>query len=90
MALKKKKKDEIIKKYQTSKKDTGSPQVQIALLSARIGELGEHLKSHKKDNHSRRGLLTLVGQRRRLFDYLEKSDGKEGVEKLRKDLKLTS
>jgi small subunit ribosomal protein S15 len=64
----------IINSYQLHEKDTGSPEVQIALLSARIGYLTEHFKSHKKDHHSRRGLLKLVGQRRRLLDYVKKKD----------------
>jgi small subunit ribosomal protein S15 len=64
------KKREIIEKYRIHESDTGSPEVQIALLSERIGYLTEHFKIHKKDHHSRRGLLKLVGQRRRLLDYL--------------------
>jgi len=67
-------KDKIIKEYQLDEKDTGSPEVQIALLSARIIQLTEHLKLHKKDFHSRRGLLMLVGQRKRLLAYLKKKD----------------
>lgn len=67
-------KQEIISKYKTHEKDTGSPEVQIALLSNRITYLTEHFKSHKKDHHSRRGLLKIVGQRRRLLDYLKKND----------------
>ncbi|HLA28497.1 MAG TPA: 30S ribosomal protein S15, partial [Syntrophales bacterium] len=61
-------------RFQLHEKDTGSPEVQIALLSARITYLTEHFKLHKKDHHSRRGLLKLVGQRRRLLDYLKKKD----------------
>jgi len=61
----------IIKDFQVHEKDTGSPEVQIAILSARIKYLTEHFKIHKKDHHSRRGLLKLVGQRRRLLDYLK-------------------
>lgn len=68
------KKKDIIQSYKTNDKDTGSPEVQIALLSARIQYLTEHFKSHKKDHHSRRGLLKMVGQRRRLLDYLKKKD----------------
>ncbi len=83
-------KTELIKKFGSHEGDTGSPQVQIALLSSRIDELTEHLKKHKKDNHSRRGLLRLVGQRRRLIQYLEKTEGKESLEKLQRDLKLTA
>ena len=67
-------KKEIIGSYKTHEDDTGSPEVQIALLSARIGYLTEHFKVHKKDHHSRRGLLKLVGKRRRLLDYLKKKD----------------
>ncbi|WP_366077387.1 30S ribosomal protein S15 [uncultured Aeromicrobium sp.] len=67
-------KDEIIKQYALKDGDTGSPEVQIALLTARISQLTEHLKTHKHDHHSRRGLLLLVGQRRRLLNYLQKSD----------------
>jgi len=63
----------VITKYRQHEKDTGSPEVQIALLSQRIEYLTEHFKVHKKDHHSRRGLLKLVGQRRRLLDYLKKS-----------------
>lgn len=67
-------KSEIIKAHQTHEGDTGSPEVQIALLTARINHLTEHLKVHKKDDHSRRGLLKMVGQRRGLLKYLEKID----------------
>jgi small subunit ribosomal protein S15 len=68
------KKSEIIAKFAQKEGDTGSPEVQIALLSARIGELTEHLKVHKKDNHSRRGLLMMVGQRKNLLNYLKNTD----------------
>jgi len=68
------KRKEIIAGYQTHEGDTGSPEVQIALLSARIQYLTEHFKTHKKDHHSRRGLLTLVGQRRRLLEYLKNKE----------------
>ena len=68
------KRKEIIESYKLHEKDTGSPEVQIALLSARIEYLTEHFKSHKKDHHSRRGLLKLVGQRRRLLDYVKNKD----------------
>ena len=71
MVLELDKKNEIIKDFQVHEKDTGSPEVQIAILSARIKYLTEHFKIHKKDHHSRRGLLKLVGQRRRLLDYLK-------------------
>jgi small subunit ribosomal protein S15 len=64
----------VISSFQLHQSDTGSPEVQIALLSARIDYLTEHFKSHKKDHHSRRGLLKLVGQRRGLLDYLKKKD----------------
>ena len=67
-------KKEIIAKYGNTPEDTGSPEVQIALLSARIADLTEHLKTHKKDHHSRRGMLKMVGQRRGLLDYLKKKD----------------
>lgn len=67
-------KQEIIKTYQREANDTGSSEVQIALLSERISELTEHLKVHKKDNHSRRGLYKMIGKRRGLLNYLEKTD----------------
>ena len=67
-------KNEIIAKYATSAGDTGSPEVQIALLTYRINHLNEHLKEHKQDNHSRRGLLKMVGKRRGLLDYLKAKD----------------
>ena len=70
----KERKAEIIEKFRLDEKDTGSPEVQIALLTERINELTEHLKVHKKDNHSRRGLLKMVGQRRNLLNYLTKKD----------------
>src|SRR5213594_3298845 len=65
---------EIVGQYRLHASDTGSPEVQVALLSARIGHLTEHFKTHVKDHHSRRGLLKLVGQRRRLLDYLRRRD----------------
>lgn len=71
MAFQSDKKKAIIEKYRLHESDTGSPEVQIALLSERIGYLTDHFKVHKKDHHSRRGLLMLVGQRRRLLDYLK-------------------
>lgn len=71
MTLVQEKKREIIAKFRLHEKDTGSPEVQIALLSERIRYLTEHFKAHKKDHHSRRGLLKLVGQRRRLLNYLK-------------------
>jgi len=67
-------KQEIIEKFKKHESDTGSPEVQIALLSERITYLTEHFRSHAKDHHSRRGLLKLVGQRRRLLDYLKRKD----------------
>ena len=70
----KERKQEIINTYKREENDTGSPEVQIALLTERINELTEHLKVHKKDNHSRRGLLKLVGKRRNLLNYLAKKD----------------
>lgn len=70
----KEQKEELIRGYQLHGTDTGSPEVQVAILSHRIGYLTEHFKSHKKDHHSRRGLLKLVGQRRRLLDYLKRMD----------------
>lgn len=72
MALLKERKAEIIGEHKTHEGDTGSPEVQIALLTTRINQLTEHLKEHKKDHHSRRGLLMMVGQRRRLLNYLAK------------------
>ena len=74
MPLTKEAKQELIEKYGRQQNDTGSPEVQVALLTARINELTEHLREHKKDHHSRRGLLMLVGQRRRLLNYLSRSD----------------
>ena len=67
-------KQEIIAKHATHEGDTGSPEVQIALLTQRINHLNEHLKQHKQDNHSRRGLLKMVGKRRGLLDYLKEKD----------------
>lgn len=67
-------KNAIIAEYATHEGDTGSPEVQVALLTRRIQDLTEHLKTHKHDHHSRRGLLILVGQRRRLLQYLQKTD----------------
>ena len=78
-------KQQIINEYRREEKDTGSSEVQIALLTERINELTEHLKVHKKDNHSRRGLLKMVGKRRNLLNYLAKKDEnayKELVKKL--------
>ena len=67
-------KEKIISEYRTHENDTGSPEVQVAILTSRIIELTEHFKTHTKDHHSRRGLLKLVGQRRRLLDYLKGKD----------------
>ena len=74
MALTKEKKEAIVKKYARGTNDTGSPEVQIAILTAEINELTEHLKEHKQDHHSRRGLLKKVGQRRSMQNYLLKKD----------------
>ncbi len=74
MALSLERKAEIIKTYQIHDKDTGSPEVQIAILTERINYLNEHLKINKKDHHSRRGLLKMVGQRRSLLEYLKKNE----------------
>ncbi len=87
MALADDKKQKIIKQYALSENDTGSPEVQIALLSARIDELSEHLKDHKKDNHSRRGLIKMVGKRRRLLEYLKTTEASR-YNRLMKALKL--
>ena len=81
MALDKVKKETIISDFRTHEKDTGSPEVQIAILSERITYLTDHFKTHAKDHHSRRGLLKLVGQRRKLLDYL-KTTNKERYEKV--------
>lgn len=74
MALSQEKKQELIKSFQIHENDTGSPEVQIAILTERIIYLNEHLKKNKKDHHSRRGLLKMVGQRRALLDYLKDND----------------
>ncbi|MDR3518672.1 MAG: 30S ribosomal protein S15 [Azospirillaceae bacterium] len=71
MSITPERKQEVIAEYRTAESDTGSPEVQVAILSERIRNLTEHLQSHKKDFHSRRGLLVMVGQRRRLLDYLK-------------------
>lgn len=84
MALTKDKKTEVIGTYKTHTKDTGSPEVQVALLSERISYLTEHFKNHAKDHHSRRGLLKLVGQRRRLLDYLKSKDSDRYAELIKK------
>jgi len=87
--LKTDKKQKIIKKAQIKEGDTGSSPVQIAILSERIKELSSHLKDHKKDNHSRRGLIKLVAKRRSHLKFLERND-KAAYEKIVKDLKLKS
>ena len=74
MSITAERKQAVIKEYATNANDTGSPEVQVAVLSERIGNLTEHLKTHVKDFHSRRGLLVMVGQRRRLLDYLRNKD----------------
>lgn len=81
-------KAEVIKKFQESATDTGSPQVQIALLTQRINKLTEHLKGHKQDKHSRRGLLCMVGNRRRLLQYVTEKQGADYVVKLKTKLDL--
>ncbi|MEQ8319498.1 MAG: 30S ribosomal protein S15 [Rhodospirillales bacterium] len=83
MSITAERKQELIKEYAVKDGDTGSPEVQVAVLSERITNLTEHLKTHGKDFHSRRGLLMMVGQRRRLLDYLRKKDEKryEGIVK---------
>ncbi len=80
-------KADIIKEHQVHGKDTGSPQVQVAILTERINALTEHLKAHPKDNHSRRGLIMMVGKRRKLLSYLQQKN-KEGYQKLLERLEL--
>lgn len=87
MALRKEEKENITKDVARSEKDTGSPEVQIAIFTEKIKRLTEHLKSHKKDEHSRRGLLKMVSKRRRLLDYLSKKN-KETYEAIIKKLGL--
>jgi len=89
MALKQDIKVDIIKQFAASDKDTGSPRVQIALLTSQIVELTNHLKVHKKDNHSRRGLLKIISKRRRLLNYLLKSNTKDYLE-VTKSLNINS
>lgn len=74
MSITAEEKARVMKEYATKEGDTGSPEVQVAILSSRIATLTEHFKTHAKDNHSRRGLLKLVAQRRKLLDYLKRSD----------------
>lgn len=76
MALAKEEKTKVIKEMQTGKADTGSPEVQVGIFTEQIKKLTDHLKTHKKDDHSRRGLLKMVGKRRRLLDYLKHKDEK--------------
>jgi small subunit ribosomal protein S15 len=87
MALTKEAKREVVDTHGRTDVDTGSPEVQIALLTRRITTLTEHLRTHRKDHHSRRGLLVLVGRRRRLLNYLQKSD-LEGYRRLIRELGL--
>ena len=84
MSLTKEGKSEVIQSFRTHDVDTGSPEVQIALLTRRIGHLTDHFKTHVKDHHSRRGLLKLVGQRRRLLDYLKRKDADRYSELIRR------
>jgi small subunit ribosomal protein S15 len=84
LALTKDRKTELIGSYRTHESDTGSPEVQVAILSERINYLTDHFKSHAKDHHSRRGLLKLVGQRRRLLDYLKSKDAERYADLIRK------
>ena len=84
VALSKDRKTGIIGDYRTHDSDTGSPEVQVAILSERINYLTEHFKTHVKDHHSRRGLLKLVGQRRRLLDYLKRKDGDRYAELIKR------
>lgn len=76
MSITAERKIEVVKQHATAKGDTGSPEVQVALLTERINNLTDHFKTHQKDHHSRRGLLKMVGQRRRLLDYLKSRDAK--------------
>ncbi|HET7461229.1 MAG TPA: 30S ribosomal protein S15 [Longimicrobium sp.] len=87
MALTAENRNEIIRKYQLDENDRGSSKVQVALLTARINDLTDHFRAHKKDHHSRRGLLKMVGKRRRLLDYLRRND-LEGYRALIADLGL--
>ncbi len=87
MALNTEEKAQVVKKFALHEGDTGSPEVQVALLTKQIDELSEHLKTHKKDNHSRRGLLQIVGKRRRLLQYLKENE-EERYNTLAKKLKV--
>ena len=84
MALSAQEKTSILKEYQTHEGDTGSPEVQVALLSANINKLQEHFKDHGKDHHSRRGLIRMVNQRRKLLDYLKKKDANRYAELIKR------
>ena len=84
MSITAERKAEVIKTYATKAGDTGSPEVQVAILSERINNLTEHFKTHVKDNHSRRGLLKMVGQRRTLLDYLRRTNEKSYLELIEK------
>jgi small subunit ribosomal protein S15 len=84
LALTKDRKTDLIGTYRTHESDTGSPEVQVAILSERINYLTDHFKTHAKDHHSRRGLLKLVGQRRRLLDYLKSKDAERYADLIRK------
>jgi len=85
MSITAEKKAKVIKKYATGKEDTGSPEVQVAILTNRIEELSQHMQVHKKDFHSRRGLLAMVAKRRKLLDYLKSKD-EDRYQKLIKSL----
>ena len=84
MSITKEVKTKVIKEYKAHEKDTGSPSVQIAIITERINNLTEHFKTHKKDHHSRRGMLMLIGRRRRILDYLQKQDPKKYEETINK------
>ena len=84
MAMTKDRKEELIGSFKMHESDTGSPEVQVALLSERINYLTEHFKTHAKDHHSRRGLLKLVGQRRRLLDYVKSKDSERYADLIRR------
>ena len=88
MSLTVEEKQKVIKKFATVKGDTGSPEVQIALLTAKIKKLSDHLKEHKKDVHSRRGLLSMISKRRRLLNYLLKEDKKGSTSRYKKIVSL--
>jgi len=84
MALSANEKAQIVKDYQQTENDTGSPEVQVALLSANINKLQDHFKANKQDHHSRRGLIRMVNQRRKLLDYLRKKNGDRYLELIRR------